>query len=306
MSDHPFLLAEGAVVELVRRNHPEYIDEHVAHAGMIYDETARRLLEGIYTGYIETALRCDLPIVIFAPTWRCQPERMALSPYKDQLHINSDAVAFMRGIADVYKHESPNIYVGAIVGCKGDPYHPEEALTEEASYDYHQKQISELATTDIDVLQAATLPSLTEARGIVQCMAEKNVAYIISFMISPEGTLLDGTPISEAIESLDAVTQKPPLFYMCNCIHPDHFLAAIRHPVNDPVVMRQRMKGLQANTSNKRPYELNNATHLDAAESPKAFARKMAALKISDDLAILGGCCGTDHRHIQFLAENLT
>ena len=128
--------------------------------------------------------------------------------------------------------------------------------------------------------------------------------YIVSFVARPEGTLLDGTPLKEAIATIDAATHPPPLAYMVNCTHASIFRSALVHEVNSSLLARDRIVGLLANTAALDAEELDNSTGL-VEEDPDVFGRSVAGLHGEFGLKILGGCCGTDDRHIDFLATRL-
>jgi homocysteine S-methyltransferase len=89
---------------------------------------------------------------------------------------------------------------------------------------------------------------------------------------------------------------------MINCVHPSVFEQALRREgVRSPLV-RERLIGLQANTSARAPEELDGAERLES-EDPDMFADAMMRLHTDLDIKALGGCCGTDDRHIACIAR---
>jgi homocysteine S-methyltransferase len=58
---------------------------------------------------------------------------------------------------------------------------------------------------------------------------------------------------------------------------------------------------LQANTSAKSPEELDGLESLDS-EAPAPFAAAMLDVRRQFGAKILGGCCGSDERHIEAIA----
>jgi homocysteine S-methyltransferase len=81
--------------------------------------------------------------------------------------------------------------------------------------------------------------------------------------------------------------------------------AVIERLRRDPSVsVAKRVMGLLANTSSKSPEELENLSYLDT-EGPGRFAASMMALHHNFGTRILGGCCGTDGRHIQAIAKQI-
>jgi len=128
---------------------------------------------------------------------------------------------------------------------------------------------------------------------------------MISFVARPEGTLLDGTPLNEAIASIDAAITPRPLAYMINCTHASVFRRAILHESNSSPLVRERVIGLLANTAALSPEELDASTEL-VEEEPETFGCSVSALHRELGMKIVGGCCGTDERHIERLAQELT
>ncbi len=133
-------------------------------------------------------------------------------------------------------------------------------------------------------------------------MAESDCEYIISFVIRPNGNLLDSTSLHEAISTIDNSVSPKPSFFMLNCVHPTTCKQAINIEVNNTDLVRTRLKGLQANGSSKSPEELELLDKMDS-ESPKKWGKKMIDLYLNSGIQVLGGCCGTNHQHIKSLAR---
>jgi homocysteine S-methyltransferase len=189
------------------------------------------------------------------------------------------------------------------MSCKGDAYKPEEALDAPEARTFHAWQAEALAAAGVDLLLAATLPALSEAVGLAQAQAATGLPYLVSFVARPEGTLLDGTPLKVAIAAIDNQAS-PPLAYLLNCTHASVFRRAISHERNSSPHVRERVIGLFANTAALSPEELDDSTEL-VEEAPEIFGADVAALHRELNLKVLGGCCGTDDRHIDCLARRL-
>ncbi len=284
----PPILAEGAVVERLRRDPSVSLDAHIAHAGFIYEPHAAGVLEGLYRGYLEIGRARGLPMLCLTPTWRANPERLRRAGLAGR-DVNGDAVRFLDRIRRGYG------YLGGLTGCYGDAYRPEEGLSAGEAAAFHRPQARALANAGVDFLLASTLPAAEEALGIARAMAPLGVPYLLSFIIGGDGALLDGTPLPEAIARIDAAVSPAPVAYLINCVHTSVFAAA---------APPERVVGLQANTSRKSPRELEGLAELET-EDPRVFAGGMAALRQRFGLRILGGCCGTGERHIEALAARL-
>ena len=148
------------------------------------------------------------------------------------------------------------------------------------------------------------MPTLPEAAGMAQAMAKTGIPYIISFTIQEDGKLIDGTTIADAIQYIDAVTEKKPVCYMTNCVHPSIVKKALLQPFNQNSIVRERFLGIQANTSPLSYAQLDGSAELKCSE-PEDFAKEMMTLTNIGNIKIWGGCCGTDNRHMECLAKML-
>ncbi|HEX3046914.1 MAG TPA: homocysteine S-methyltransferase family protein, partial [Bacillota bacterium] len=291
------IFTEGAVLERVSREFKIEVDPHILHAALIYSGEGQKVLHQIYRGYLNLGADSGLPMVILTPTWRANVDRLENSSYRS-FDVNGDAVKFLENIRAEYGEYGGSIYIGGLIGCKGDAYKPKEALTSDEAYTFHEYQVKALANAEADFLMAATLPALSEAVGISKVMAETGKDYVISFVIRPEGTLLDGTFIHEAIGTIDSLVKPKPMFYMVNCVHPTVLQNALGCCRNSTDLVRERLIAIQGNTSSLSPEELDESAELQT-EEPEIFAAMMKSLYLDHGLRIFGGCCGTDHRHIK-------
>ncbi len=299
LSDHRPILAEGSVYELLRRSPDVQFDPQLAHAALVFDPAARHVLESTHRAYCDVAARHQLPILTFTDTWRANPERIARSPLAGQ-PVNRTNAELLCGIRNGYGRERPAVFVAGLTGCRGDAYRPQEALATEAAIEFHREQITELSSVDIDCLFAATLPALSEAKGIGIIMAETECPYILSFVIAPHGTLLDGSTIDQAVAEIDSAVRRPPLGYFLNCVHPTVVAQALDSGQAES--LRTRFIGFQANTSALDPAELDGIEQLQT-EPPGPFAHHVTQIGKQCGMSILGGCCGTDTTHIQCMAQ---
>jgi homocysteine S-methyltransferase len=294
-------LAEGAVVERLRRDPRVQLDRHLAHAAFIYQPEAARILAEVLRQYMDIGAAAGLPMVSFTPTWRANPERL-FEAGLEQRDVNGDAARFLQGIRTEYGDYAKSISIGGLIGCRGDCYRPEEALAPEEAAKFHREQCRKLAEAGVDFLFAATLPAASEGLGIAHAMSGLGVPYMLSFVLNPDGRLMDGTRLDEAISMIDAAVSNPPAGYCLNCVHHSTAARALEQAPKDAL---SRILGLQANTSAKSHQELDGSATLHT-EDPDVFADGMADLHRRFGLKILGGCCGTDDRHIQALAGRIS
>ena len=290
------VLAEGAVIELLRRSGNVPLHPHLENALLIYDKVGMSALTDIYDDYASIAIRAGVPMVLFTPTWRANPNRIAAACVNPNL--NSDAVAFLCDIRASWDADI-SIFIGGLVGCKYDCYKPDLGLTMPAAQAFHQEQVDQLADAGVDFLLAATLPAVSEACGIALAMASTAIPYVISFVIDRQGLILDGNSLEQAFEAIDAACSRPPLGYMINCAYPS-FLQAHRLA---PRILA-RLLGFQANGSSLDQADLDGNAHLQS-DAIDDWSQRMIRLHRRYGLKILGGCCGTGPAHLAYLVREL-
>ena len=196
------------------------------------------------------------------------------------------------------------MYIGGLMGCRGDAYTGEDALSESEARAFHQWQANLFRKAKVDFLYAGIMPTLPEATGMAQAMSETGLPYIISFTIQKSGRLIDGTTISDAILSIDHSVDAKPICYMTNCVHPSIVYEALSQPFNKNSTVENRFLGIQANTSPLSYAELDHSPDLKCSE-PIPFAEDMLKLRGISKIKIFGGCCGTDNRHMEQIALRL-
>ena len=293
MEKRRLVLMEAAVVERLRRAGDVPLHPDLANGPLIYDKAGRKALSRIYQGYIDIALEADLPVLLCTPTWRANQERVIESRIPNS--INADAVRFMRKLRDSQKTGTDAIKVGGMIGCKNDCYRPDQGLTAADAEKFHAWQIEQLIKAGVDFLIAETLPNIEEAVGIARAMEKTTTPYIISFVISRNSCLLDGTDLNSAVELIDSDTKRKPLGFMVNCAYPT-FLCAAKQPAR----LFKKLIGYQANASSLDHADLDGAAQLEAEKIP-AWGEAMLELNRSYGVKILGGCCGTGNEHLRYI-----
>jgi len=302
MEQADFVLGQGSMYERLRRSAAVSFDPHIAHASLIYDDDARGVLESVHREYLDIGQRHGLPMVANTQTWRANAERIARSDFAG-LPVNRDNARFMLDLRAGYGSEVAPILIAGQIGPKGDGYLPDEAPAADEADTFHRAQAQELADSGIDFLIAQTLPAFGEALGIARAMARTGLPYVLSFVVRPAGTLLDGTPLDQAVRRIDDETRRPPAAYNVNCVHATVFAAAMRATMARDPAAADRINGLNANTSAKSPEELDGMEELDT-EAPEDFGLNVGSLHRDLATMVLGGCCGTSTAHIEALAHD--
>ena len=207
--------------------------------------------------------------------------------------LNRKAIALMEELRAEYQGTAP-IVISGCVGPEGDGYAPETMLTPDEAERYHAVQIGTFAETAADMVTAITMTYAEEAIGVTRAAAAAGLPAVISFTLEIDGRLPSGQALGGAIQQVDEATDAAPAYYMINCAHPTHFEDA----VSDAAPWVRRIGGLRTNASTKSHAELDEAEELDEGD-PGDLAERHATLKASlPGVNVLGGCCGTDHRHV--------
>ena len=260
----------------------------------------RQAMTDYFERYIAMARETRRGFVIDAPTWRAGAawsEPLGLSLI-DTIAINRRAVNFVSDIRT--RHESPDlpILVNGLVGPAGDAYAPGTMLTMQDAILTHAPQIHALGRAGVDMISAMTLTHAGEAAGIAAAARDIDVPVAIAFTLETDGRLPSGQPLSEAILEVDDATDGAPLYYMINCAHPDHF----RHVLAASEPWIARIGGLRANASRMSHAELDEAEALDDGDPAELGRLSTALLELLPNIRVVGGCCGTDHRHVGCIA----
>jgi homocysteine S-methyltransferase len=239
--------------------------------------------------------------VLDTPTWRANPDwgaRLGYSP--EQLDdANRQAVEL---VAALREGTTATILVSGCVGPRGDGYVANDLMSAEEAERYHGRQVEVFAWNRVDVVTALTMTYVEEAIGIVRAARTAGVPVVVSFTVETDGCLPSGQPLREAIEQVDADTERTPAYYMINCAHPTHFADVLEADG----AWRERIRGLRANASAKSHAELDEAEELDEGDPVELAAEYVALKPRLPNLTVVGGCCGTDHRHIEQLSRAWT
>ena len=295
LSSYPFVLSEAAICERLRGDDSITLHPTLFNTPLIYDESAAKLLAGITHQYIDIARDFGVPIIIAAPTWRLDAERVAAADVPPT--INRDAVEFVKKIKADSGYDL--VYLAGLMATKNDCYDPAAALSVAEAEQFHAVQAQQLASTGLDFLLAQTMPAVTEAEGMARAMIASGLPAVISFCINRDGRVLDGTPLDEAIDLLDDRLEGAPLAYAVNCSHPDFIKADQMNPR-----ALSRLIGIWANASAREHSELEQ-TEETVVDDIGQWADAMVRLNQLHGVKILGGCCGTTDQHLRAICERL-
>lgn len=262
-------------------------------------EAGRAVLTEYLQHYAAVASSVGAAPVLDAATWRANPDWAdALGHDLDTLGSLIDACIGVVAEVRASWHGDQPFLINGPVGPRGDGYRVEDSMTPEAAAEYHGFQVDRMADAGVDVVTALTMGYVGEAAGIALAARAAGVPAVVSFTLETDGRLPTGMPLGEAIEATDAATDASPLHYMINCAHPTHF----DHVLDPAASWAHRIGGIRANASALSHAELDEMVELDEGD-PDDLARRYVALRDQlPNLHVVGGCCGTDHRHVAAIA----
>jgi S-methylmethionine-dependent homocysteine/selenocysteine methylase len=274
---------------------------HFAAFDLLKTPEGEGVLRKYFVTYAELAKRFNTGLVLETATWRANldwGEKLGYS--KDSLaEANTTAVRLIEEIRGEYETPQTPIVISGCVGPRGDGYIADRAMSDIEAEDYHRMQIETFAGTAADLVTAITINYAEEAAGLARAAKKANMPVVISFTVETDGRLPTGQSLRDAIKQVDDATSGYAAYFMINCAHPSHFDQVVGG--DEPWL--ERIRGLRANASRMSHAELNEAPELDVG-IPSDLGQEYAALRIQRlrQLNVMGGCCGTDHRHIEHIA----
>jgi S-methylmethionine-dependent homocysteine/selenocysteine methylase len=293
-----FLTDAGLETDLIF-NKGITIREFAAHT-LLRDPTGRQALVDYFRGFLMLARDLDAGFVLDTQTWKAHPHWADdLGTTTDELAaVNREAVAFVSGLRAEFADNGEPIVLNGVIGPRGDAYAPESAISASDAEKYHATQVDWLAGTDVDMVTALTFTQSSEAIGVVRAARAVGVPVVVSFTVETDGSLPSGEPLANAIDAVDAATDGAASYYMVNCAHPDHFRTVI-----DGGSWTHRIHGLRCNASRMSHAELDEAEVLDDGDPEELADGYRALLDSMPWVNVLGGCCGSDLRHVTEIAR---
>jgi len=276
---------------------------------LLESEEGRASLRRYFRRYLELAAGTpEAGFVLESPTWRAGVPWGAKLGFDAAAmgRINRNAITLMRELQAEYAGRiSGPVVVSGCVGPRGDGYIAGAPMTHADAQRVHQPQVEALAAAGADMITAVTMTTSAEAVGVARAAAQAGRPSAISFTVETDGRLPSGETLRAAIDVVDAdaaeAGREAPAYFMLNCAHPSHFA----HVVDELGDRRTRLRGLRANASRLSHAELDAATELDSG-NPRELGEDYARLKARlPTLNVVGGCCGTDHRHVAAMAAAL-
>ena len=268
---------------------------------MLADAASTDALRNYYRRHIQVARDAHVGFLFEAPTWRASIA-WARQLDLDEVavaDVNRRAIALMVQLRDEATEMQGPMVISGLIGPRDDAYNPAQLMTADEAENYHAAQIETLAGTEADLVTGLTLTNPAEAIGIARAARTSRMPVVISFTVETNGALPDGSSLRDAIAGVDEATDSYPAYYGINCAHPSHFLGALETGEE----WTNRIKMIRANASRCSHAELDEAETLDDGD-PEELGREYAEIRERwPQINVLGGCCGTDVRHVRSIAR---
>ena len=293
----PFLIDGGLETCLIFRDGFEL--PSFASFLLLDDARGRAGLETYYRGFLDIAAASGTGFVLDSPTWRANPDWGAALGYdRERLGAaNRAAIAQLDKLREEYAVVG-QVVVNGCIGPRGDGYDPGKLMSADEARDYHRWQVAELADAGANMVTALTMTNLGEAEGIAAAAREVGIPAVVSFTVETDGRLPTGMALAEAVARIEDKLGDAVAYYMINCAHPSHFADAL-----DDDLLRARVAGIRANASRMSHAELDEAEELDDGDPGELGGDYRGLMEALPNLCVLGGCCGTDHRHVAAIAD---
>ncbi|HEY6526582.1 MAG TPA: homocysteine S-methyltransferase family protein [Solirubrobacteraceae bacterium] len=299
LQDRLFLTDSGLETTLIYRHHLD-LPEFAAFV-LLETKAGRERLRAYFECHAAIARAHGAGFIAESATWRANPDWGALLGYDaDRLAaMNRTAILELAALRTRLGQTPETFVISGCIGPRHDGYDAAVQMSPPAAERYHEAQIQTFADTPVDLVSALTITYVDEAVGITRAAGRAGLPVVISFTVETDGRLPSGTTIQDAILRVDAATGRGPAYYMINCAHPTHF----RVPLYAGRLWPLRLRGVRANASRLSHAELDGAATLDDGDPVQLAMEYRDLVNALPQLTILGGCCGTDHRHVAAIAD---
>ncbi len=300
LTDRPFITDGGLETTLIFHQKIEL--PCFASFHLLKTPDGEAILRDYYRAYAQLAREHSVGFVAESPTWRANSDWAEKLGYSGAalIEANRAAMRLMHEVRAEFETPETPVVISGNLGPRGDGYQPSARMTAREAADYHAPQIRTLRDAGADLIAAFTMNYVEEAIGIANAAAALEIPAVISFTTETDGKLPTGQTLGEAIAAVDATATEAPAYYMINCAHPTH----LRDALPDGAPWLQRIRGLRANASCRSHAELDESPDLDAGNPDELGEQYRQLRRKLPNLHILGGCCGTDLRHVEAMCHS--
>lgn len=269
---------------------------------LLNQEEGKEALWRYFESYAALAVEHSVGFILESATWRANPDWGTKLGYSAEMldEANRNAIQLLVEVREVHAQESSPMVISGCVGPRGDGYDPGRQMTPDEAAEYHGSQIATFSTTEADMITATTVSYADEAAGVARAAAASGMPAVISFTVETDGRLPTGQPLGAAIEQVDESCEVVPAYYMINCAHPSHFAGTLA----DGGGWVERIRGIRANASTKSHAELDESMELDDGNPAELASQYRALIGLFPHINVLGGCCGTDQRHLEEICRS--
>lgn len=299
LSDASFLTDGGLETTLIFENGidlPEF-----AAFDILKNDNGFDTLYEYYRRYAKIARKHETGFILESATWRASRDWGEKLGYSAGAlsGMNHKCIELLRYVRDEFENGTSQFVISGCLGPRGDGYNATEKMTAIEAGKYHYTQIKTFSETEADMVAAFTLTYAAEAIGITRAAESSGLPVAIGFTVETDGRLPSGQTLKDAIEQVDKATGDLPAYYMINCAHPTHF----NDVLSEGGPWLERIRAILANASTKSHAELDEAEELDAGNPVDLGNRYAWFRRHLKNFNIIGGCCGTDHRHIEEICK---
>ncbi len=300
LAGRPFLADSGLETTLIFHDGLDL--PYFASFVLLDSEAGRARLARYFAEHIQLALDASTGIVLETPTWRASLDWGTKLGYDaaQLAALNRAAVAQLVELRNAMQTPQSPVVISGNLGPRGDGYRADARMTADEARAYHAPQIDTFAGTDADMVSVFTMNYVEEAIGVVHCARAANLPVVVSFTVETDGRLPSGMSLADAIRATDEATDGYPSYYMLNCAHPSHFSHLF-----DGGPWQSRLQGVRANASKRSHAELDEATEIDIGDIAELAQGYRQLATHLPRLTVVGGCCGTDCRHVAAIRDTL-
>jgi homocysteine S-methyltransferase len=298
-----FYLTEGGQETEIQYRHGHDLPEFAMYP-LLDKPEGMADLKAMYSRVLDVAAEHGFAAMISGLDYRGSPDWAAKLGYSREglADALTQAIAFLREVAQPYEGQIKDILIGGQVGPRGDAYSLNRTITADEAEEYHSFQLEVHKRNEVDYVWAATFNNVPEAVGVARAAARIDLPLQISFTLDSNHCLKSGPSLKEAIEAVDAEAgDARPDFYGINCSHPLEF-----EPALEPGDWIKRIRSLRPNASAKDKIDLCKLGHIEDGDPFDLGQRVGALARRYPHLDIFGGCCGTWAPHLDQIARNLT
>jgi homocysteine S-methyltransferase len=264
---------------------------------------ADAVIRDMYRRYLDVAAEQGTGLLLNGHDYRASPDWGAKLGYSAEglRDMEQRTIQFLDEMRSEYADRVSDVYIAACIGPRGDAYGTGGDISENEAEDYHSVQLSNLQGTAADMAVAATFNNIPEAIGVIRAANAAGIPIGVSLTLTPEGRLRSGPSLREAVERVEEATEGGAAWFGTNCSHPLEFEPALA----DAGPWLERLRYVRPNAARMEKIALCSLGHLEDGD-PVELGEQMAEVaRMLPRTDIIGGCCGTDERHLAEIARKV-